>query len=211
MNWYKIRQIRIGAIALCTAALVQFTISANSGEPSLRLNSIGGVRVGNIEYRTSETAPDAKLERAILRDFLTDYTPTDPENYLRYYYNRIDLNGDNQPEVVVYLVGSYVCGSGGCNALIYTTVGQDYQLLSKHTLVNPPILVTPQRTSGWKNLVFMVGGGGVTPGYRLMRFNGRSYPLNPSVQPAVRPNTTLTGIGLLSDTFASPGIKIKPR
>lgn len=202
MSWFK-------SSAIAAAILIQLTFPAKSAEVT-RLETLGGVRVGNIEYRVSETTPDPKLERAILRDYLTDYTPTDSENYVRYYYDRVDLNGDNKLEVVVYLVGSYVCGSGGCNALIYTPAGQDYRLISRHTLVNAPILITPQRTNGWKNLVFLVSGGGARGSYRLMRFNGRNYPLNPSVQPAVSANTTLTGIAVVADSFSSPGMRLKP-
>lgn len=207
MTWLKIKQIGISAIA--SAILVDLTLPAESGDIT-RLEPLGGVRVGNIEYRVAQTTPDPKLESAILRDYLTDYAPTDPENFVRYYYDRVDLNGDNKPDIIVYLVGSYVCGSGGCNALIYTPSGQDYRLISQHTLVNAPILITPQRTNGWKNLVFQVSGGGARASYRIMRFNGRSYPLNPSVQPAVSANTTLTGIAVVADSFSSPGIQLKP-
>lgn len=199
----------VSAIALTTTTILQLTLPVKSQE-NPQFKPLNGVKIGNIQYLKSETSPDAKLERAIFRDYLTDYRETNPENYVRYYYNRLDLNGDNRPEIFVYLVGSYVCGSGGCNALIYTSQGQDYQLISRHTLVNPPILVTPQRNSGWKNLVFLTSGGGAKPEYNLMRFNGRTYPLNPSVQPAVPANTTLTGIGLFADSLSSSGMRLKP-
>ncbi|MFB2893838.1 hypothetical protein ACE1CI_13075 [Aerosakkonemataceae cyanobacterium BLCC-F50] len=203
-------KFRVSAIALTITTIVQLTLPVKS-QQTTQFKPLNGVKIGNIQYLKSETSPDAKLERAILRDYLTDYNETNPENYVRYYYNRLDLNGDNQPEIIVYLVGSYVCGSGGCNALIYTPKGQDYQLLSQHTLVNPPILVTPQRNSGWKNLVFLTSGGGAKPEYNLMRFNGRTYPLNPSVQPAVPANSTLTGIGLFADSLSNPGRRLKPK
>ncbi|HEY9296981.1 MAG TPA: hypothetical protein VIQ31_11520 [Phormidium sp.] len=209
MNRFKSKFV-VSAIALTATTILQLTLSVKSQE-NTQFKPLNGVKIGNIQYLNSATSPDAKLERAILRDYLTNYSETNPENYVRYYYNRLDLNGDNQPEVIVYLLGSYVCGSGGCSALIYTPKGQDYQLISRHTLVNPPILVTPQRNSGWKNLVFLTRGGGAKPEYNLMRFNGRTYPLNPSVQPVVPANTTLTGIGLFADTFSSPSMRLKPQ
>ncbi|XWK90197.1 MAG: hypothetical protein U7127_09145 [Phormidium sp.] len=199
----------VSAIALTTTTIVQITLPVKS-QQTTQFKPLNGVKIGNIQYLKSETSPDTKLERTIFRNYLTDYSETNPENYIRYYYNRLDLNGDNRPEVIVYLVGSYVCGSGGCNALIYTPKGQDYQLISRHTLVNPPILVTPQRNSGWKNLVFLTSGGGTKREYNLMRFNGRTYPLNPSVQPAVPANTILTGIGLFADSLSSSGMRLKP-
>lgn len=209
MNQVKNR-FMVSAIALAAiTTILQLSLPVKS-QQATEFKPLNGVKIGNIQYLKSEISPDAKLERAILRDYLTDYSETNPENYVRYYYNRLDLNGDNQPEIIVYLVGSYVCGSGGCSAFIYTPKGQDYQLISRHTLVNSPILVTSQRTSGWKNLVFLASGGGAKPAYNLMRFNGRTYPLNPSVQPAVPANSTLTGIGLFADSFSSSGVRLKP-
>lgn len=202
-------RFKISAISLAATTILQLTLPVKSAETT-QLKPLNGVKIGNIKYLNSETSPDEKLEQAILRDHLSDYNETNPKNYIRYYYNRIDLNDDNQSEIIVYLVGSYVCGSGGCNALIYTSKGQDYQLVSRHTLVNPPILITPQTNSGWKNLVFFTRGGGAKPEYNLMSFNGRNYPANPSLQPAVPANTTLTGIGLFADSSSSPGIRLKP-
>lgn len=41
--------------------------------------------------------------------------------------------------------------------------------------------------------------------------HGRSYPGNPSVQPAVPANTTLQGQALVADAFSTPGIVLRPR
>ena len=57
------------------------------------------------------------------------------ERYVRYYYNRVDLDDDGTPEAIVYLVGSYTCGTGGCTAVIFTPTGQDYRLVSRLSLV----------------------------------------------------------------------------
>lgn len=203
------RKLRLTALALGTVAMIQLPLGAiaNAAE---QLPSVGGVKVGSIQYRNSETSPNPKLEQAILRE-LKDYRPTSRDQYVRYYYNRIDLNDNGKPEVVVYLVGSYSCGSGGCSALIFTPNGQDYRLVSRHTVVNAPILVTPQKTGGWKDLVILVSGGGAKPQYTRTRFNGRTYPGNPSVQPAVPANTTLQGQALVADAFESPGVTLRPR
>lgn len=203
------RKLRLTALALGTVAMIQlpFGAIANAAE---QLPSVRGVKIGNIEYWNSETSPNPKLEQAILRE-LQEYRPTSRDRYVRYYYNRIDLNDDGKSEVVVYLVGSYTCGSGGCTALIFTQNGQDYRLVSRHTVVNAPILVTPQKTAGWKDLVMLVSGGGAKQQYTRTRFNGRTYPGNPSVQPAVPANTTLQGQALVAGAFDSPGVTLRPR
>jgi len=207
----KMRNIRLAALTFGAAAMMQLTLPtlASEAEP---LPAVRGVKVGNIQYRNSETAPNPKLEQAVLRS-MPDYSKvvSSPNEYVRYYYNRVDLNDDGQSELVVYFVGSYTCGSGGCTTLIFTPTGQDYRLVSKLTVVNAPILVTPQKTAGWKDLVILVSGGGATRQYTCTRFNGRSYPSNPSVQPAVPSKTTLTGQALVANAFSSPGIVLRPR
>jgi hypothetical protein len=203
------RKLRLTALALGTVAMIQlpFGAIANAAE---QLPSVQGVKIGSIQYRNSETSPNTKLEQAILRE-LQDYRPTSRDRYVRYYYNRIDLNDDGKSEVVVYLVGSYTCGSGGCTALIFTQNSQDYRLVSRNTVVNAPILVTPKKTAGWKDLVILVSGSGAERQYTRTRFNGRTYPGNPSVQPAVPANTTLQGQALVADAFESPGVTLRPR
>ncbi len=138
MRKFKLAVLTLGAVAMMQPTLVAI---ASEVRP---LSAIRGVKIGNIQYRNSETSPNPKLEQAIVRE-LQDYNPSSPDQYVRYYYNRVDLNDDGKPEVVVYLLGSYTCGSGGCTTLIFTPRGQDYRLVSRLTLVNDPILVTEKR------------------------------------------------------------------
>lgn len=139
------------------------------------------------EFRP-EAARDAELEAAI-RDPDGD---GDPDNYdpsgaswTNYYYNRVDLDGDGRPEVLVYLFGSYMCGSGGCNTLIFRREGGGYRLVADIALTHNPVFVSERRTNGWNDLVVLVAGGGIRPGYySVLRFDGRSYPDNATADPA---------------------------
>lgn len=205
------RKLGLTVLTLGAAAIMQLTLPALSSEVR-PLPEIRGVKVGNIQYLNSETSPDAKLEQAILRD-MSEYSKivSSPDRYVRYYYNRVDLNDDGTPEAIVYLVGSYTCGTGGCTAVIFTPTGQDYRLVSRLSLVTDPILVTPQKTSGWKDLVLLSVGGGARAQYSRLQFNGQTYPENPSVEPAVTADSTLTGIALVADASSSPGIVLRPR
>jgi hypothetical protein len=135
-----------------------------------------------------ETERDAKLEAAI-KDPDGDGRPDnhDPEGELwtNYYYNRVDLDGDGRPEVLVYLFGSYTCGSGGCNTLVFrTTDAGDYRLVADIALTNNPVVVSERRTRGWNDLITLVAGGGVRAHYAVLRFDGKSYPNNPTAPPA---------------------------
>ena len=56
---------------------------------------------------TSETVPDISVESAL--QGIETFAEGD-----RYYYNRVHLDGDGQPEVLVQVSGRWVCGTGGC-------------------------------------------------------------------------------------------------
>lgn len=98
-----------------------------------------------------------------------------------------DLNGDGISEALVYLLGNHTCGSGGCNLLILQRVGDSWKVVSTMTITHPPIRILNSTANGWHSLGVWVEGGGIRPGYQAeMRFNGKKYPGNPSVPPAVR-------------------------
>jgi hypothetical protein len=150
---------------------------------------------------SSETAPDAALEKA-LAEFLPEGAGGGP---VRYYYNRVDLNGDGKPEVLAYLDGSAVCGTGGCTALVYEATARGYRLVSGMSLARKPIIVSKHRTAGWNDLVMYVSGGGIPRGfYATLRFRGRRYPDNPSTQAPLRRGARLDGVAYLADA-PSPG------
>ena len=161
------------------------------------------IDLSNITYIKSETERDIELEEA----FSKVYNLKRGEHKIKYYYNRIDLNNDNKPETFVYLLGPYVCGTGGCSGLIFQEVDDEYKLVSRFSLVRTPIIIQEKMTNGWKNIMMYVAGGGITPSYKELKFNGETYPLNPSVQPDVK-NGKIKGVGIISDDISeNTGIK----
>jgi hypothetical protein len=137
-----------------------------------------------------EAARDDKLEAAI-KDPDGDGRPDnhDPEGELwtRYYYNRVDLDGDGRPEVLVYLFGPYMCGSGGCNTLVFRREGDAYRLVSDIPLTRNPVVVSEHRTNGWNDLIYLASGGGVRAHYVVLRFDGKTYPEGNSDDPGAAP------------------------
>src|SRR5215472_1864137 len=118
----------------------------------------------------------------------------DHDKSTRYSLAFRDLNGDGIPEAIVYLIGQQWCGSGGCNLLVFQKNGASWKLITKMTITNPPIRIIDTKTNGWHNLGVWVQGGGIQPGYEAeLRFNGKTYPRNPSVPPARRPAKGLSG------------------
>jgi len=131
----------------------------------------------------SERVRDQKLEEA-LRQILSKY-PFPLKGEIDYYYNRVDLNRDGKAQVLVYMFGPEVCGTGGCGAYIFEPSQGGYTLLSDFALARNPIIVSEHKTHGWHDLIMFVAGGGIMPGYyAVLTYDGKSYPENPSGDPA---------------------------
>lgn len=113
----------------------------------------------------------------------------------RYRWLTYDLNGDNQPELLVQLDW---CGSGGCTLLIFANDKQQWQFNSRITLVNTPLNLGKKTQHSWRDLVLFVSGGGAQPNQHLLRYDGVSYPLNPSVAPVAGLND-ISQVQLFSD------------
>ena len=111
-----------------------------------------------------------------------------------------DLNGDGIPEAIVYLIGRQWCGSGGCPLFILQKRGDSWKTVTSTTITNPPIRVLDRKLNGWHSLGVWVQGGGIQPGYEAeLRFNGKTYPRNPSVPPARRAAKNLAGEVVIKD------------
>ncbi len=161
----------------------------------------------NVSYEKSETARDEKLEKAITEAL--DYNK-ETDGVLRYYYNKVDLNGDEKPEIFTYLVGPYVSGSGGSTALIFENKNDEYQLATKLTLVRNPIIISDNSTNGWKDLIMYISGGGIEPFYSQVQFDGNEYTGNPSVQPEIESGTIVKGTAIIADDLLqNSGIEIQ--
>jgi len=134
---------------------------------------------------------DAGLEEAIQREV--------GSNSFSYAYNRVRLSDQSEAEFLVYLPGPDYCGSGGCTSLVFAKQKGQFQLKCRLTLVRTPIIVSFHRTNGWNDLIVFVAGGGVQPGtYSVLPFDGRNYPENPTVKPALPLRQKVTGIAYLS-------------
>ncbi len=130
--------------------------------------------------------PVTRVEDSLKR-FIQNYAgrpSTDrPTRYLNAW---IDLNGDGKREAIVYLIGSDWCGSGGCTALVLEPARSTYEVIAHVSIVQLPISALTRSSRGWRDLTVWVYGGGIQNAYEAeLKFDGRSYPSNPSVPPAV--------------------------
>ncbi|WOE42839.1 hypothetical protein [Acinetobacter chinensis] len=131
--------------------------------------------LGNIQFRGQANQPEQKIkiQEQQLQQAVYAYTQTTAQ----YDFALTDLNADAVDDAVVLLKGMDWCGSGGCTLLIFKGTALRFDLVSKTTLVNTPVDVSDKPINGWKSLsVYSKGTGNV-----LLKFDGQTYPGNPSM------------------------------
>jgi hypothetical protein len=157
-----------------------------------------GLAVLNIPTDPHEAASrSSSVEIENLKKFLREYegnSVSAEEKTTRYAAGFVDLKDDGKQEAIVYFIGAKWCGSGGCSCLILAPDGSSYKVITKTTVTQLPIRVLPTKTNGWHDLAVAVAGGGIQPGYEArLKFNGTTYPSNPTVPPAEELRTKVEG------------------
>ena len=120
-----------------------------------------------------------------------------------------DLNGDGNQEAMVLLTDTDWCGSGGCTLLVAQQRGVLWHLISKTTLVHPPVAALERKRSGWQSLSIIVGGGGVATHPVTLDFLQGRYPSSPTVLPASPSSSTSSGESLI-DGLQCQGVAARP-
>jgi hypothetical protein len=148
----------------------------------------------------SGAAPLAEVDslKTFLQSYLRSLNP-DFDKTTRYSATFVDLSGEGKKEVIVYASGRGLCGTGGCRTLILARKGSSYRVVTHITITRPPIRVSKNTSHGWRNISVWVGGRGINPGYEAeLRFDGTTYPSNPTVPPARPLSAGATGEVVLS-------------
>ena len=101
-----------------------------------------------------------------------------------YRSGNVDLDGDGIDEVLFYVGGPGRCGSGGCDLYVLRNTTDGIAVIARTSVTQLPIGVLDTRHHGMRDIVVSVGGGGIPYGYRVLRFDGQTYPGNPTVAPA---------------------------
>jgi len=111
----------------------------------------------------------------------------DPDKTTRFSSAIIQSDSTTKEEIVVYISGRTWCGSSGCRMLVLQPYGTSFTLIGETTITRLPIRILRSSSHGRADIGVWVQGGGIQPGYEAaLRFDGRSYPSNPSVAPARR-------------------------
>ncbi len=122
-------------------------------------------------------------EAARISGQLTDVLLAEDIEYLtpeqrRFRYAVCDLNDDGSREYLIELRNSYYCGSGGCT---YLLLNEDLEEIASFTVSYSPFIISDEKSSGWRDLIIPQGSS-----YHVMKFDGKTYPGNPSVEPEIR-------------------------
>lgn len=149
------------------------------------------------ESIVSETTPNPQLEGALRREYPN-------AGAAKYQYNRVDLNGDGEAEVLVLLSGRTLCGSGGCQIMVLQRSGQDYHMIANLFGLALPIVVSDQTTNGWHDLVSHGSSLFNREDYYRLRFNGNTYSSE-----QLPSNAIITGRGFLSGGYSNEGIPLR--
>lgn len=142
---------------------------------------------GNGYGINSSAKETAELVRKTVQDlFKDDLDKNIIDDYSRkFIFFEYDLNEDGNKEIMVGFSGPYFCGSGGCTQMILDNMGN---VISRFTVSDYPVVIDNTKSNGWKDLFILSGGK-----YRVIKFDGKTYTSNPSMQPELK---LLPGDGL---------------
>jgi hypothetical protein len=131
----------------------------------------------------AQPGSDESLHAHLQRQF-ADQAEHDPD--ARYSMARADLNGDGRDEALVLMQARSWCGTGGCTMLVLTPDRSGWRTVTRVRVTYAPIRLLPTRNRGWRDLSVRVAGGGVRAREVTLRYDGRTYPTNPTVVAAQR-------------------------
>ncbi|AFY27545.1 META domain-containing protein [Cyanobium gracile] len=123
--------------------------------------------------------PDPALETAILAASPDLRRPLGSAaggmGRIRYVHGRTDLDGDGRQDVLVYLMGPYVCGTGGCTLQVFRQEATGYRLITSFPTSRLPVIVPAGGRSRWRDLWRLQSGGGAPATWVREVFDGRGY------------------------------------
>ena len=135
----------------------------------------------------SETSEATEVAEMSVEDWIrTNYKDAVSSDLgtLQYATAEVDLDGDGTPEVLAYLGGPMMCGTGGCNLVVLKRDGTGFKKMGEVSVVHLPVGVLESKSHGWRDLAVTVSGGGMPEGTKRLPFDGKAYPDNATVQPA---------------------------
>jgi hypothetical protein len=128
------------------------------------------VSISNARETPSDTQAIAAAMQAIDPEIAPD----------QYESAAVDLDGDGGKDALVLMNGkSGYCGSGGCTLFVLRANGTSFTEIGKIPVVRQPIYLRESSHHGLRDILVAGGGGGASPGFAALAFDGTSYPTSP--------------------------------
>jgi hypothetical protein len=83
--------------------------------------------------------------------------------------------------------------------LVFANKSNDFKLVSSISLVREPVTVSETKTKNWRDIIVHVSGGGGESKNVALKFNGSSYPANPSGLKPLATKAKVTGTEVFSE------------
>lgn len=128
---------------------------------------------------------DGHLRTALQKFAVRDGDP--PDTTARVAVARVPL-ASGGVEILAYLSGHDWCGSGGCHLVVLQPWRNGYRVVTDMTISLLPIRVLSTSNHGRPDIGVWQREYGIYAGHGYearLRFDGKSYPDNPSVPPAI--------------------------
>ena len=168
----------------CLPALALAITACSDGEAPVATDTSE-----NMSVEAPANPPSPTREDDIRHFLLQEFPDAAPMQYALAWN---DLDGDGTDEAIIYLVTPYFCGTGGCNTLVLAPAGPMWSKVAEISVSRTPISVLTSKSNGWKDLVVSISGGGGPSGRMVLKYDGKSYPMNPTVAPATPTEETGT-------------------
>lgn len=159
--------------------------------PLIALAALAGCKGDEPAADASTGAASEAANEAVAADPVKDWIKQnyaadlgDDTGSLLYARADYDLDGDGTKEVLAYVGGPMLCGSGGCDLVVLKDKQGKLTKVGELSVVQLPVGVLDSKTNGWRDLAVSVSGGGSPGGIMRVPFDGSAYASNPTVSPA---------------------------
>lgn len=150
-----------------------------------------------------DNSPKGKIAQ-FLRVYLNEDLPFMSDDDRMFCFQAVDLNADKRDEYLVTIIGSYFCGTGGCNLYV---LNYDFTINTDMSVVSFPIYVSKTKNKGWNDLLIHSDWRICGDNPHRIKYNGITYPQNPSLEPC---NATATlQDNALMEVFADEDLDLK--
>ena len=126
-------------------------------------------------------SPDEELRAWIRANYAED---AGEDGTLLYRSGEVDLDGDGTDEILAYVGGPALCGTGGCGLVVLQHTDEGLDAIGDIGPSQLPVGVYDSETFGWKDLAVSIYGGGGASGVAKVPFGENAYADNPTVAPA---------------------------